>query len=482
MGEVGEQGDDRKPIEQKPVSTQDQLNIALTRKAEMETLAAQRASSPSARWREWLSTISGLTGVLVALGTLVAGGVTVGKWFDERKKERSLQVEAQITSTLALLSSANAMDHAAAAASLGYYISADDQARNRRIALAVANAIASEKDFVAQRALTEFFSGLDYTLLDTRTKNEVLKSLAAHNRAFTAESDLHGPDSALTSDQGRALLHTLSSLATVMAQLIDKGAYARDLSNLFLADVNLEGAKLARTSFANSILSYSRFDGAHLEGVNFDNADIERTSFRGAYLQKATFRYPSTSHTSPAVGENRSQYDQALNPHAEYDPFAGTPENPREEDLPIFACANLSNAEIQGLPIASFGEGAASGIDFHGVDFTGAKFVPAFYFQTEKLKDFPFQYAVATQVFKDKRREVNLVVPADDAKFDWGVVVSDVFRIRLYKGVGDILLSTDRFSGSNWARAQSPAWVERYILSISTERDDGKTLKTCKAG
>jgi len=451
-----------------PENSQDALNKALTRKADIEARVAAQSLTRWTHVRETLNSIAGLGGLLLAVAALVTGFITVLKWFDDRAKDRDLQIETQLNSAIALLSSPRSSDRAAVVVTLNSFISNDQPGRNRRVTMAVAGAIAGENDFFAERAMVEFFNTLDYGQIDAKTKNATLRALISYDRALAANVVLHGTLSLPLPLEQDEKLRALASVAQVIAKLSVNGAHDADYSGLYLADVDLRNAQLDGVDLTNSILAYADLTGASLKGAMLRNTDVEGARFASAHLQGATLSYimPDVA-TLFFDKQTHSVYFRAMAEHEEFNflvQFARHLQtNPissvsTDEQWPTFRCADLTGAMVQGLVIG-YVPSSESGINFQYANFAGTKFSPYLYSRIDDPSSAFETGTNYTRMSEIKRGDKSgeRAADKDGGETVWLVHPSAEQRLK------NIELGEGAFKHSNWAKAIAAPWVKAYM-------------------
>lgn len=184
--------------------------------------------------------------------------------------------------------------------------------------------------------------------------------------AYLAHSDFYGTDFTGANLSGVDLSHTR----------LDRSVLIR--ANL--AGANLQGATIYRptvySDMSNKTTDAPRFAGANLRGVHVQ-AELSGSDFRGADLTGASFR---PLEERPGEGTLTTAYRNVL----KYCDFSGARMQDADMSRAVMWFARFTGADLRGvnfsgadLSRADFAGSDLSGADFSGADIDGANFVGA---------------------------------------------------------------------------------------------------------
>lgn len=348
---------------------EESVTIATLRKTELEAQILKERLSLQSRRRESLKAISGASGLLLVLVSVLGGGFSFWKWLEEQRLSRENQIEERLDSALASLSSERAPERVSAIGSLRSFISTNDE-RNKRVLVLASNALSIEPDRQVRNNILSFFQDVDESLVDQDALSSALAVQVHFNRDQTRDLGIRmrlGHARTIDDDlvEGGAQLQA-SSLAIRI--LVGKGAYVQDMVGVSLVGVNMQEARLPDVKFDNAILAWANFSGSRLDGASILNANLRGTSFVQADLREA------------AIGFDDEDYEIR---EQEYVLQQLRMDDPDIIQMPMFGCANLSSAKINNMIIFGSSEkfvesrkiSTFSAVDFYKSNLSQTKFI-----------------------------------------------------------------------------------------------------------
>jgi uncharacterized protein YjbI with pentapeptide repeats len=340
------------------------LNEAQARKTDLEAALLTEQLTPRHKFWEAVKAMAGASGLVLALISIVGGGASIYRWFQDQETNRQLRIEERLERSLDGLSAERAAQRVAAAGSLKSFLS-ENQERNARVSVAVGYALAMEADQVARGAMLSFFKSLDQASVDLAPKNAALVTLVELNREIVRDKSLwlEPPGNwyrfSTEDPKGQRLEATVIAISTLLRQ----GARVRDLSGTYLVLADLSQLDLSNTKFDDAMLNWTNFAGSTLRGASFNGANLDWTSFAAADLREAKLTYVEAS----ARGARR---------------FSFVVQNLAEGrglTLPDFDCADLRGADFTGFPLFNATEdemrthpGASGWLRFEGANLGNA--------------------------------------------------------------------------------------------------------------
>src|SRR5216684_471412 len=92
------------------------------RKTDLEAKILEQQLTPSFRRLETLKTLTGASGLIIALVTVIGGFLSVGNWFIGQQKDRQIRSEERLDRALTMLAEKDASRRLAAVTSLGSFL------------------------------------------------------------------------------------------------------------------------------------------------------------------------------------------------------------------------------------------------------------------------------------------------------------------------------------------------------------------------
>jgi uncharacterized protein YjbI with pentapeptide repeats len=445
------------------------------RKAEIELALLEEQLTPASRRREWVKALASASGVILAVVALLGAVVSAGEWFASQRKDRDVRTEERFERALSLLSEARPPQRAAALTSLGSFIDANNQQRDRQVLVSVANALPLEDDPSVRGAMVSFFDDIDPQAVGTLALDAALKSLSYASRDLVQRSDYwHERDTLFPFVGGSKDGAAMTALERAMAGLMRKGARNHNMAGTYLEGADLSKLDLTGTNFDDAIVNGANFGNAALVGASFVGADIEGAHFVRADLRLAQFRY-STDATAGGAHNNFVQFDFL---RALWQFLKTKTANAIVVSQPDFSCADLRGADFSGSylvglnpdDMTQFLSGAAQ---FQGADLAAANF------------DGIVVYALVPGTAKAKPAlPLPVSVTESTPMLDKYVFVQALFGRRDatsgdakdYDDTLDELRSS--FDGTNWTKAKLPPEFARWLAA---DKPSGLSVVTsCK--
>lgn len=349
----------------------DPLAESLARKAQLEVQLLEEQLSDRAKRREGIKLLSGASGLLLALVAVVGGGISAWQWLEEQKLARESRIEERLDATLASLSSERVPPRVSAIGSLRSLLS-DNQERNSRVLVLLANALAVEENQRVRADIIAFFNDINMAVVRPASLNPALTVLVHLNRDQVRQTNLWlrlGSERSVNEAvvPGGDQLHA-SSLA--LAALVHKGALVTDMRGISLVGIDLRRANLNGVNLTGSILAWANFSHAQLEGATFGDANLRGTSFIGANLRNAQISFDLEDHEAWSRNYVLTQ-------------LKGRNDRMVGAELPMFGCADMRNARLTNATllvvfqnVTERGQVATvSAIDFTRADLRGAQIV-----------------------------------------------------------------------------------------------------------
>jgi uncharacterized protein YjbI with pentapeptide repeats len=348
-------------------SNKEELDAASARKLELEAKLIEDQLTPAGRRRETLKAVAGVSGLVIALVTVIGGLLTILNWLVQENHNRDLRIQERMDRSLSLLSETRPTQRTAAISSLQSFIATSDDTRNSQVLVSIANALPLEEDGTVRNAMLSLFEDIDAKITGKQALNVALKSLAHNSRGLMRASDLWNKNPpfgfyriAETIKQGAAL----EAIARAITVLLRKGARVEDLSEIYLPDsdlsdldltgINFDFSILALTDFSNAILTKASFNGANLEHVNFVRSDLR--SARLSDQRKLGHKQPVDSYIEKQ--------------------FESSSKNLAMISLPDFSCADLRNAVFSNHALFGIWRNEVP-TNIHPVNFAGSNLANA---------------------------------------------------------------------------------------------------------
>jgi uncharacterized protein YjbI with pentapeptide repeats len=442
-------------------TTQDELNIALTRKARLETRVAARSLTRRAWLREFLASLASAGTLLIALATAVGGGFTIYRWLEDRASERELRTEERLTRILADMTSKDAAQRMGAVATVGLYLDRDNQPRNKQIMLSLANAVSTEEDLLIQRTMIDLLRSVDHTLVDAATLGSSLRVILNYDRALVASQGIYAYRGGGGNDPRDVTIRRLMALAEVIVHLHRNGGRVQDFSGVYLADTSLAGLDLSGTSFRSAILEFADFSGAVLTGADFSQANITSASFNKAKLQKAVFDYSEGPRRTAVGFTSRSHYSGEMQGAYRASFLTELARNiALKAAMPDFRCADLRGAVFRRFPLGYMTDENFSAIPFAGADLRGADLDPVLLNVGERPMAEAFPSNSTWRAAGSGSASVWVVEP-DSYEGEADHAITDAVADSMFEGTG-----WKQLKGAGWFRSllesESPAESESF--------------------
>jgi len=444
--------EDRPGDSSAPRTTQDELNMALARKARLDSRLAAKALTRRSRRRESLASLASAGTLLVALATAMGGGFTIYRWLDDRASERELRTEERLARVLADLTSKDAAQRMGAVATVGLYLDRENQPRNMQIMLSLANAVSVEENLLIQRTMIDLLRSIDHSLVEPETLSSSLRVILNYDRALVESQAIYAARGGEGDDARGITIRRLMALAEAIVHLQRNGGRVQDFSGVYLADTSLAGLDLSGASFRSAILAFADFSGADLTGADFSKANITGASFNGAKLSKAVFDYSEGSGRTPVGFTDRSRYSGELQGS-----YAGSfvvelaRDLPHRVPMPDFRCADLRGAVFRGFPLGYFTDDYASAASFAGADLRGAEIEPVLLNVGKQPMEDAFPSRRTWRAAGSGAGSAWVVQPSSYAgKADHA----------LTDAVGDVM-----FEGTGWKQLKGAKWFRELLAS-----------------
>lgn len=444
------------------------------RKAEIELALLEEQLTPAARRREWIKALASASGVILAVVALLGAVISAGEWFASQKKDRDVRNEERFERALTLLSEARPPQRAAALTTLGSFIDADNQQRDRQVLVSVANALPLEDDPSVRGAMVSFFDDIDPQVVGKLGLDAALKSLSYASRELVLRSDYwHERDTLFSATGGSKDGATLTALERTMAGLMRKGAATHNMSGVYLEGANLSNLDLTGTNFDDAILRTANFENAMLTGASFIGADIEAAHFARADLRLAQFRY----FTGTVASDAHNNFVEFEFTRADWQ-FLKT-KQPQAVGVvqPDFSCADLRGADFSGSYLVGMGQdltgvfvnGAAM---FEGADLAGANFDDIVVYslvpgapKAMPALPLPVTVTASTPMLGKYVFVQALFGPRDATSGDAKGYESALGELQ------------ESFDGTNWAKAKLPPEFAKWLAE---NKPDSTSSLTCK--
>lgn len=436
----------------KVVSTQDELNRAMTLKAEAEAKLLARQLQPAQQRFERMKSIAGMSGALLAAIALISAVGSIFSWFGDREEARQTQADERLQRGLTLLGGESPSACVAGLSSLRGFASAEEP-RAMQMLVAVANALAVEPDPRVRAAQVAFFEEAADHKLPAGLLQPAFRALVGANRLAVKRTrswyvnPTAGSLPAELQEGGE-----LDSEGKAIAALLRAGARG-DLSGTYLRNVDLAGLDLGATRFQRADLSGASLSRAKLAGSDFRSARLTRTNFSHADLRRTNFSLPS-----PQDGEQHqhnfilTDLLRAENPLSL--PFAA----------PSFRCADLRGADFRDAFIFIDVGQAYADRKFH--DFSGADLADAEFGRPGLWRVLPksqekerFQQAIWGGWGFDLSNggQVQVRYVTDNER---GIHTDSSF----YEKTGfDALTVTTRLGAARWQDSKLPSWAKAIL-------------------
>jgi|GEM_PF-6762043 len=320
---------------------------------------------------EWAKAIGAFVTSLGIIGTLLLG-------LSQQRESRISRDEERFERNVTRLGSTQVAERLTGLAGIKPFLKSTDRSQQIGALTYLINAGVIESDPTVRSAIDGLFDKISDLNIQADVLNEGLtaardRNRAVYSRAVNAfwekqnEAKKRLVDPKYTEvpigNPSPSEMAPLEISARMIAGFIRAGAKINDLSNIYCAKCvfsSLEKpANLAGVSFEQAILRRSDFSGAQLESASFHNADLVLTNFLGSNLSNSKLTADTTMEPwsiSAAVysGEMWSSYGA------------------------IFACSNLSNADLSGRMIFTLiyendTYGGNMRDEFYNADLSGTK-------------------------------------------------------------------------------------------------------------
>jgi uncharacterized protein YjbI with pentapeptide repeats len=259
---------------------------------------------------------------------------TVNAGIKQLDQARNGQDQDRFDKALTRLGSGSVRERLTGAAGLGLFLTSDQSSRHAATLRFLASALVIEDDPNVRQAILDTFSHMDAAVVPENARRDGLQTLVGLNRSarkasLQQEGAVHAvrkDPKAIPQSAGEAI--RASALAIVI--FIRKGTAERNFSGIDCTDCDLSSGssplELSEADFSGAVLANARFWGTKLTGSSFAGADLTHSDFEGADLQHSDFTStPDDSYT-----------------------LRNFMRTGRRPELPIFACADATDADFSG--------------------------------------------------------------------------------------------------------------------------------------
>jgi len=262
-------------------------------KIKQETKNLRYQNSKSNRNWEKLKIVSGASGLIVGLVSLLALMLSFNQWLDSRQQNLEIRLEERLAKITLNLTDTSKQVRMLAVISMGGFLGKNRSEYHEQVLLSLVNLMTSEGDGDVRNAINQVIKGIDSDKVSADLLKLSLKTLIDYSRYYVNAYDLRRNkisnrylDAAAGSPEGKA-----HDIGIAVTSLLRKNIDVRDLSGIFCSKCDFSSLDMLSTNFEDAVLSWSDFSHCNLTGSNFDGADIEGAKFVRANLENSNFTY-----------------------------------------------------------------------------------------------------------------------------------------------------------------------------------------------